>query len=327
MQRSVGVTLSAVLVFCGCAAALLAGVLMVLSFQLVQDQTLANPLVRVVLVVEVLVDIGFVAWGVASGIGLLKLQRWARMSMLVFSGIMIAFCAIPMVVIPFIPIPQPEDAPANLGLIIHGGIEVFYGAFVALGIFWIYFFNRRSVKAQFATAATGEMAAGAPAIPSVPAESPSKRPVLMTVIAVLFLVGGCFVPMVLFTHTPLLFFGLAPQGAARIVALIAMGACGIAAGIGLLRLRFWGWAVAVIFQVFNLLNSAYVILAPSAINRFTAAMAAQYAAIGMAQFPGTFPIATIMRISMGFGLVLGVAILWALVAYRKAFRPGTAAAI
>lgn len=326
MERSVGVTLSAVLVFCGCAAALLAGVLMVLSFQLVQDQTLANPLVRVVLVVEVLVDIGFIAWGVASGIGLLKLQRWARTSMLVFSGIMIAFCTIPMVVIPFIPIPQSEDAPANLGLIVHGGIEVFYGAFVALGILWIYFFNRRSVKAQFAAATTGEIAvAGAPATPTVAAVSPSKRPVLITVIAVLFLVGGCFVPMVLFTHTPLLFFGLAPQGAARIVALIAMGACGIAAGIGLLQLRFWGWAVAVIFQVFNLLNSAYVILAPSATNRFTAAMAAQYAAMGMAQFPGTFPIVTILRISMGFGLVLGVAILWALVAYRKAFRPATAA--
>jgi hypothetical protein len=321
MQRSVGVTLSAVLVFFGCGMFLLFAVLLAFTTQMAPAAS-ALPILRGALIFDILLDLAFVGWGVASGIGLLQLQQWARISMLVFSGIMIFFCLIPMAIFPFIPIPQPAAAPANLMFFIRMFLELFYGLFVALGAFWIYFFNRRNVKEQF----KGTQAIQA-AIPGAPAmEVEPKKPIPIIVLAVLLLVGGCFLPLMLFLHTPVLFFSYPLQGSAGKITLLLLTAVNIGTGIGLLRLRPWGWALALVLQAFNILNVACFFLVPGAADRLNTAMAQQYAAMGMSNMPPGFSTPLIMSVSFSFGLLMAVAFLWILLAYRKAFQTSPAPA-
>ncbi|HEY6464533.1 MAG TPA: hypothetical protein VIY69_00995 [Candidatus Acidoferrales bacterium] len=326
MQRSVGVTLSAVLVFFGCAMALLCAVLIAFASQISPSQVLSTPLVRAVLIVEIVIALAFVGWGIASGIGLLQLKQWARMSMIVFSGIMICFCLIPMAIFLFVPLPQVEGMPANFGVMVRILVVLFYCFFVALGAFWIYFFNRKSVKAQFAPATTPDATIVTDqATPG--AKAHRSKPVLIIVLGALFLLGACFMPFALKMHTPLFFFGSFVHGAADVIFISAVTVFSVAAGIGLLRLNLWGWRLALFLSIFNVLNTAFLVFTPSAIGRLNDSMVGQYAAMGMPDVAAQYPFATIMRLSFGFSLAVAVAFLWILIAYRKAFESTTSAAI
>lgn len=320
MQRSVGVTLSAVLVFCGCAMALLFAVLLAFVSQISPFQVPSTPIVRGVLILEIVIALAFAGWGIASGIGLLQLRQWARTSMIVFSGIMICFCAIPMAIFLFVPVPRPEGMPVNFVVMVRVFVELFYGFFVALGVFWIYFFNRKTVKTQFsqAVAPEGAIVAG-PAIGA--AEPTSNKPVLIMLLGVFFLLGSCFLPFALKMRTPLFFFGSFVHGTTDAVFISVLLVLNVAAGIGLLRMNLWGWRLALFLSAFNVLNTGFLVFTPGALLRLNSAMAEQFAATGMPGVAAEYPFTAIMRVSLGFGLLVAVAFLWILIAYRKAFQP------
>src|SRR5207253_4102266 len=94
---------------------------------------------------------GFGGRGLASGIGLIYLKRWARISTLIFAGFLVCISLPAAAVIALIPLPNAYDPnlPSNFMSVMRIGMSVFYGMFAALGAFWLYFFNTRSAKAQF----------------------------------------------------------------------------------------------------------------------------------------------------------------------------------
>lgn len=150
MRRSLGVTLSAVALFVGSAVPLVFGMLAVLSFFSPPSILFPGvPIFRAVITVISLTALGLSTWAIASGIGLIALRNWARTSMLVISSLMVYLSLPPVFLLPVWYIRYIGGAPFNLG---EGGrisLAVVYTVFGALGIFWLYFFNRRSVKAQF----------------------------------------------------------------------------------------------------------------------------------------------------------------------------------
>lgn len=154
MRRSVGVTLSAVLLFVWSAVPLFFGMLAALAF-------LAPPLIpfpgmaifRALVVAMSLIALGLASWGIASGVGLMKLQRWARTSTLVLGSLMIYLSLPPAFVLPFWRIREIGAAPVHFGESGRVAVAAFYAAFATLGIFWLFFFNRQSIKAQFKPAA------------------------------------------------------------------------------------------------------------------------------------------------------------------------------
>lgn len=326
MQRSIGVTLSAVLVFFGCAMALLCSVLIAFASQISPSEVLSTPIVRAVLIAEIVIDLAFVGWGISSGIGLLQRKPWARISMIVFSAIMICFCVIPMSIFLFVPLPQAQGMPLDFGAIVRVFVELFYGFFVALGVFWIYFFNKKSVKAQFAPIVSPKQTTGAEQA-TLGAEPQPSKPVPIMVLGALFLVVACFMPFALMLHTPLFFFGSLIHGTADVVFLVTVMVLNLAVAIGLLRLNLWGWRLALVLSIFNVLNTAFLVFTPGAIDRLNETMATQYAAMGMPGVAAQYPFAAILRLSFGFGLAVAALFLWILIAYRKAFRSATPAAI
>ena len=319
MKRSTGVTLSAVLVFFGSAMALLVGLFAVAAFRLAPPRSTPTPFLRGALIFDGVLDVAFVAWGIASGVGLIRLQQWARISMLVFSGIMIVFCLIPMMIIPFVPLPPQSDTlPSNFGLIFRIGAVVFYGFFVALGAFWLYFFNKRSVKVQFTNT---------PALQASDAKLKSEKPVAIMILAWLFIIGGCFTPAALFMRLPAFFFSFAVPGRWGGLVFVAFAALSLATGIGLLRLRLWGWVVAVGFQSIGLLNALSMILIPGAFARFESLLQSQRAYMGLPDAPNMIPPAFTMWIGLGFGALFAGVILAVLFWYKRAFndKPATPA--
>jgi hypothetical protein len=311
MKRSTGVTLSAVLVFFGSAMALLAGLFAVAALKFAPHRSIPTPFLRGALIFDGALDVAFVAWGIASGVGLIRLRQWARMSMLVFSGIMIVFCLIPMVIIPFVPLPpQSDTVPSNFGLVFRIGVVAFYGLFVALGVFWLYFFNKRSVKDQFKGISVQE---------GLAAESRPERPLAIVILAWLFIIGGCFTPFALFMRVPAFFFSFAVPGRWGGLVFIAFAALGLATGIGLLRLRPWAWMLAVGIQSIGLLNSLSMLLIPGAFARFQDLLQSQRAAMGLPDATTVIFPELAMWIGLGIGALFAGAILAILSWYKRAF--------
>jgi hypothetical protein len=317
MERSTGVTISAVLVFFGSAMALLVGLLAVAALKLAPHGSIPTPFFRGALIFDGALDLAFVAWGIASGVGLLRLRQWARISMLVFSGIMIVFSLIPMLIIPFIPLQVGAEGtevgrvPPNFGLFFRIGIVVFYGFFVALGAFWLYLFNKRSVKDQFKGISLQQGSA---------AESRPERPLVIVILAWLFIVGGCFTPFALFMRVPAFFFSFAVPGHWGDLVFIAFSTLSVIVGIGLMRLRPWSWMVAVGFQSIGLLNALSMILIPGAFARFEGLLLSQRAAMGLPDAPAVIPPAVSMWIGLGIGALFAGVILAILFWYKRAFN-------
>ncbi len=86
------------------------------------------------------------AWGLATGIGLLRAWRWARISMLVFSSILAAYGAAGVVVFLFIPKGEMSGWPL---LLLKAGVSIYWLFHVAIGVWWFTYFNRNNVKAYF----------------------------------------------------------------------------------------------------------------------------------------------------------------------------------
>src|SRR5436190_21914152 len=90
MNRSAGVTAIAIVTLLGSALAVCVGVLTgVAAFMMPRSEPAppAAPLFAVAIVVYILPGI----WGLLSGIGLLRLKNWARISTIVFGALLILF--------------------------------------------------------------------------------------------------------------------------------------------------------------------------------------------------------------------------------------------
>jgi hypothetical protein len=198
-------------------------------------------------------------FGVATGIGLLYLRKWARISILIWGG----FCAffgvigIPIAfLMPFSQTPNAPDLPAASMQLFRGILLIIYGMPLLIGIWWLILFNRKSVKGQFA----GPGVSDDPGLPRKPA-----CPLPIAVLAwfyVASVLNLLFLPLLPF-HVPLMVFGyVLPGSAGKILLIIASLAFGIA-GIGLLKLKPWSYSLTIGLQLFWLASGIVSALTPN----------------------------------------------------------------
>jgi hypothetical protein len=153
VARTIGMILSAVMVFVVSAIALLLGALAASGILLgLADH---SPLARdqaagyFLAIAAAAVFIGLGGWGIATGVGIIQASEWARISLLVFGAIFLvgpAFGSLAMILDPRAGVTYIEGA--YLGSI-RPEMAAFYGALAALGVFWLCFFSSKSVKARF----------------------------------------------------------------------------------------------------------------------------------------------------------------------------------
>ena len=270
MKRSGGVTASAVLAIIGSVFTILIGGFAILGALLMRTMpnlptTPAQPVPPVAfLLAESVLFLSFGVWGLASAVGLLRLKNWARVSFLVFAGLLClvsAFGALFMLLflVVGLPLPPQQNVPPGLMTSVFATMIVFALLHLALSVWWLFYFNRRDVKGQF----MGEAAAAAP----------SRRPLSITIVAWLLIVGGIgAAPVYLFASSPLFVFGFVIRGwlAGAIYSLLVVA--GLLAGVGLLRMKAAAHSLAVGYYGFQLLNLTTNILIPGSFARMLAVM-------------------------------------------------------
>lgn len=342
MARSVGITASAVAVLIGSALTLLFGAVAMLGSFVMNLRPMPNapPHLGYVIIAEAAFAFGLGGWGVASGVGLIRMKEWARISMVVFAAFLL-LCTFPAAVImAFIPLPLSRDPslPSNFATILRIGMVLLYGLLAALAGFWLYFFNTRRVKAQFqGKAATIEAPSG-----YLPAEMPDSnpgvpidaRPLSITIIGWFLLISSAFAPLGLlysrtvFHNTPiplclLGFFVFGPT--ATLILMLWMTTQAIAA-IGLLKLKNWARLATIALQCLGILNIVLLVGIPANRVRYQQIMDSMMASMNTSlpqPVSFTFPVWLGMIVS----LPILLAILWFLIRRRQTFAKQDMASI
>ncbi len=88
----------------------------------------------------------FAGWGLATGIGLRRGWRWARISTLIFSGLLAA-CGI-LGIAAYLGMPA-GDVSAREVIVLRIVSTLLFLIPVGVGAKWLIFFNRKDVKAYF----------------------------------------------------------------------------------------------------------------------------------------------------------------------------------
>lgn len=240
MTRSAGITVSAVFVFIGSGFTLLFAALACIGAAKVwfgasaAEMPELPDLVKYFMLFFIALMFAMAAWGIASGVGVLRLREWARVSILVFSVLLACFCLGSILFVGFLPLPNARVSAQQMH-VFRLGAALFYGFFAAVGVGWIYFFNTKSVKDQFrrGTGPDGSIL-----------RSPT-RPVSITIVACFLLVMAVCSPIALFFPLPVIAFGVVFTGRASSVLFMIYFVIQLLAGVGLLKLRVWARVLTV----------------------------------------------------------------------------------
>lgn len=289
MRRSFGVTFSAVVVFLGCALGLLCCLSMAVGIgaMLVSPQSEFRNLPKFIPVIEAalgLVLLACVLWGIFTGVGLLQLRPRARVSMLIFTGLLLFFAVPGFVMALFMPssVFASSNLPAGAALLVKGILAALYGAIAILGGIWLWFFNTPGVKAQFhAGRSAGLQSENAPAYPTdflPPADSlrSGGRPIGVTIIGIYLLVGAVssiFIwPFYKVTFPEIrpyaAVFGLILRDLPAVLATVILGGVTAVAGWGLLKLNNWARWLTTAVQAITTVNIAMMLLIPGSRAKF-----------------------------------------------------------
>ncbi len=207
----------------------------------------------------------FGVWGIATGIALLRLRRWAWACLIVISGVMILFSAPEL-------LRAPKLIRATTGVPTVGAGHFISSQYfdvialgivpVVLGIWWLVFFLLPSVRAQFA-----------PAVPSTEASFAPARSGAVDASVIVLLFGSALV-LLLALMMPLTATAPTPSApplpfrgiliATGVLYLLA-AAWGIVTAIGALKRRAWGRILMIVTAAlgiaFTVLGSFGVIMA------------------------------------------------------------------
>jgi hypothetical protein len=323
MKRSAGVTISALAVLLGCGLLLVATAFMALGLSEIAATGSSPPITKSFGAVLILFMLALATWGIATGINLLQLREWARISMLVFCGLLLVTSIPGILMMLFVPFPAPPTAPdpelmRRVMAATRVGMVIFYALMTALGVWWLYFFNSRPVKDQFR--APGAQAPSSPS-PWVPAGLAStsalpKRPISITIIAYLSLFGACLLPIFQLTHIPMMFMGIFYTGWKASLIIMGFMTVQILMAFGLLKLEPWGRSLAIYYFNFAIFNSLISVILPGAQARFDEAAVMMQGSVGLPASPAKFPIWT----GLLFGLPLIAIQLWFVVTRKQAFE-------
>jgi hypothetical protein len=308
MRASKGVIVSAIIAIIGSLVSILLGVTMIFMMRsaLVSSPEQPAPAIPFGLIFGILTGFyaGFGVWGIVSAIGLLRLRNWARICFAVFGGILAVFSLFGALGMG-LQATFPTEPPPNVSPAFMTGVYVVFAIlallFAALGIWWMIYFNRSRVKAQF----MGEAAASAPRL----------FPLSITIIAWFLIIGGVNVWMMFLLPFPMVFFGFVFRGwAGRLIAALFAGTS-LFAGIGMLKKRAVANSVAIGYFVLGLLNTISFWVVPGSFARIQEAMQGVVGGQNVQVDLSSVPYRLMMLLP---AVAMGIA-LWFLISRRHAF--------
>ena len=338
VKRSGDVTAAAVVLFCGSGLLLLFGVFAAIGAAAasVAPQQRGFELIGVFMMLFVYV--GGAGWGIATGIGVLKLQPWARISMIVLSALGIVGCLLSTLGMFAMrsALRDNPQLPPNAVAIATISLVTVLAIPLAVAIWWLVLFTRRRVALEFATRGAGEasftpigggleqgsaIAGGA----GVSASGRRAIPVSIRIIAVLYILGSAMlfltVEYMREANMPTLLLGKLVEGRSAWMFLIVLAIVQLVICIAVLRRRAWALDGLITILVFGVLNCFGFTFSPSRGAFFARILSSKHLAPQvvvsqmMARFTHLF-----LPVSLIGGGMVTLVLLYFLVTRRRAFR-------
>jgi hypothetical protein len=261
-------------------------------------------------------------FGIFTGVGLMRLKEWARITTLVWAGVTVFFSAVILLFAIFMPFPAVPNQPAESAQLARVVLASFYEIPSAIGIWWLVLFNRKAIVTQFSTrnASLAPDIAILPGEPfssmvSVPAAKPSC-PLPLAVVAGFSILSSLSLVFLLFMRMPAVIFGHAIHGPAGTGIWALSCAIYLITGIGLLLLKPWSHVLAMGMQFFWLLSGTVSLLS----NNYEKILRESLASMPMtANQPYGADYFQHMRSFSLMGLMFPVLILGILIYYRPRF--------
>ena len=253
-------------------------------------------------------------WAILTVVGLFRMRRWARYSILAIGGCL-ALVGLPAMLVSLlmlaVPLPVPAGGDASqvhnvqaMTKVVFGVVGLFYGMIGAVGVSWLVYFNRKKVRDEF-NSAFGQSV-------------PSRCPFLISAIAVLTMIGGPGCLLMAFLPLPGAFLGLTLYGWQRAVVFLVYAVLATAAGVGLWRLEEWGRRLAMAMQLVGLAQFIVFLVRPSLMKDYSVEIDK---AMNVPQLPQAAQFQNMLSSAMfGFEILFVFAILATLHHYRGAFR-------
>jgi hypothetical protein len=308
-----------------------------------------------ILLVFVVFYLAVFAWGILTLVGLVRGSSWARVSILIIGGCLVALglisvlgtFALQMLWKYSPPDPNSTVNPAIMHVVVLAMAVVWLGVAV-VGVWWLVYFNLRATKEFFAKAKLVapptpyalDFTYAQPALDlqrevatvqlaSEPVSPTRQTPLSMKIIGWLMIFGALICLLNEFVPIPLFFLGVMISGWAAHIFLAVWLALSAYVGYGLLRLKRPAWLLAVALFCLGIIN-AVLIFSPAYRNRmldytlsFSQSMNAR---MGLPQ-PQTLFDQQMMGFSLlfgaGFSLVFFVFLFVLLWRARWAYEPGT----
>ena len=349
---SVGITVAAAIALAGSALTTIGGLAFVLLVVLLPKFDTAarpTPFVAAFLFFDAFLLLAFGGWGIASAVGLFELKNWARTSTIVFAVILLVFSlpsAVLMAVIPLDSANDPDLPPHFLLIfrLVFVSIEL---ALTGLAVFWLVYFNRRSVRSQFTpqmatafppqtyfTAASGLPPQGAVSFP-LPSPAQRVRPLSITVIAWVQLVGAAFLPINLMLnhfvfhapHQPVPFLCFLLFDRAALAYFLSISIVQAVSAVAMLKLKPWGLHTTIGMMVLHLANGLLVLAIPSLRLRYQQVIEANLSAVRSnfphphAQPAHLLPLWAGLVVGLGIAALLLAFLLWSRQAFLSGCRP------
>jgi hypothetical protein len=144
--RSAGVTAAGIIAIIGVSLSLFGLLLASLSLKGPRVPVFARTMMGGMMIFFLAIAV----FGIFTGVGLLRLKNWARVSALVWAGISAPLSAFVILILMLVPFPTPPNAPAVSMSFVRSFILLFYGIPIGVGLWWLILFNRKATAAQFA---------------------------------------------------------------------------------------------------------------------------------------------------------------------------------
>jgi hypothetical protein len=303
-HRSTGITLSAAVLFIGAAFDIFSCGLMFVGLAFLPNERRPVPAASLLVFVAVFYLVA-AAWAISSGVGLLKLKEWARISTLIIGALLAFFCLLSMVFMLIVPL--PSDAAVSSG--IYFATRVFlgfiFGIPAAIGIWWLFYFNRKDVKQKFQASPLG----------GASTSTQPTRPLSISIIGWYLIVSAICTIWILFLPIPIFFFSIFLTGQPARLTFSGLGVLQVVMGANLLKLKNWARIAAICYFVFFGVNGVASALIPGNAVRFAAATSQIQRTFGSPPSPIHIP----LWAGLFFSLPLAIVLPWFLVTRKRAF--------
>jgi hypothetical protein len=259
--------------------------------------------------------VALAAWGIVTTVGLFRLRRWARYSVMIIGGAL-AFVGLTSTLVTFallfVPLPIPATVDASqaqtaqsMTKVVFAVVGFMYLVVGAVGVSWLVYFNLKRVSAAFTSSA------------GVAAKS--RRPLAISAIAILNMISPPCLLIAALLPFPAVFCGLMLHGWQKAAFYVVFAALQAATAAGLWQLREWGRWLGVGMMAVGVVQFVIYLVRPSLLLQTTAEMTRMMAPMPSPLLPDQFQTA-IMSVSLGFSALFCIAIAAILIYYRKAFQ-------